>query len=784
MSASLPSSVHSQEIVGGLAAQERPPAKLLGSRMLSASYLVGAFAFTILMMIGVALLGLERVNSLSEKMQVIQEYADKLDRIHRMRSLERERIVRLSIVISAEDPFVQEEQTREISLLASQCMAVRAELEALTTDPAERELLRGLRELTGIGSPILSRVAQEALEGRRETALALLLDRSLPIQEEVMGQIEKIMELMGAGKEAAVSRLEETQRRTFLVLVLLSGGAILGTLGIGFYVVRRTRRQKDELLKENAARRETEWLLKIAHDGLEKTVWDRTAQLKQFKNTLDQTLDSVFMFAADDLRFSYVNEGAVRLLGYAREELLSMHPFDIDSEFPEPGFRGLIQPLLTGEKTTQTFETVYRLRNGEHLPVEVFLQFIAAASEPGHFVAIVRDVSERKRSEQALIFAKEEAEHANAAKSEFLSRMSHELRTPLNVILGFGQLLGSDPDAPLSDTQAENVREILDAGTHLLDLVNDILDLSRIESGRLEVALRPVAAYPVIDACASQCEPLAAARGIAIERGSGGCRTVDADPRWLKQVMLNLLSNAIKYNRPGGRVEVHCLPLEEKRLRIEVRDTGAGIDPDDLQRLFKPFGRLESAYEGTDGVGIGLALTKKLVEAMHGKVGVRSEAGEGSVFWFELPLASSSPPGQPSMAGERSPGSAGGRKLLYVDDDPRSLRLIQKIFGSRSDLILLHAETFEDGLVIAIRQRPDVVLIDIDLPNDAGRRMLGALRAEDSLSGVSIVAVAAADDNERDGAAGFASLLTKPFDIEELRRVVDRHLEEGSNRAG
>jgi signal transduction histidine kinase len=279
-----------------------------------------------------------------------------------------------------------------------------------------------------------------------------------------------------------------------------------------------------------------------------------------------------------------------------------------------------------------------------------------AQGKPLRSVGTVQDITEQHQAEQALAqlnqeleqrvarrtaeveAARNEAEHASRAKSEFLSRMSHELRTPLNAILGFGQLLVADDAHPLAPEQRENVQEMLQAGRHLLDLVNEMLDLTRVESGHIDLSLEPVEIAPLLQACLAQVRPLAQQRQLTLEAAAAPC-VLQADRLRLRQVLLNLLSNAIKYNRTGGRVQVSCQPVAGERIRIEVRDSGQGIAPENLARLFRPFERLESAYKGIEGAGIGLALTRRLVEGMGGEVGVSSVPGEGSTFWVVLPAA-------------------------------------------------------------------------------------------------------------------------------------------------
>jgi len=404
------------------------------------------------------------------------------------------------------------------------------------------------------------------------------------------------------------------------------------------------------------------------------------------------------------------------------------------------------------------------------------------------FNSLLQRVSERTA---ALVSARDMAENANAAKSEFLSRMSHELRTPLNAIIGFAQMLVLPGKSPLTEQQADNVQEILKAGQHLLVQVNEVLDLARIESGRIELSLELLPLAPLIQDCIAQVQPLADVRRITISSQVDDTMALQGDITRVKQVLLNLLSNAIKYNRDGGQIHVTAVATGEQ-MRVDVRDTGRGITPDKLDRLFKPFERLESSYDGIEGTGIGLALVKRLVEAMGGEIGMASEEGVGSTFWFALPTAML--PSQPAVnvgTGEMKCPEAGTafvvpaspapsqaqRYVLYIEDNPANLKLVKKIIGLRPEFILLDAMNAELGLEIARRERPDLILLDINLPGMDGFAAIAQLQAWPETAAIPVVAITAnamKRDIERGKAAGFADYLTKPINITRLHQILDQ----------
>ena len=409
------------------------------------------------------------------------------------------------------------------------------------------------------------------------------------------------------------------------------------------------------------------------------------------------------------------------------------------------------------------------------------------------------EISQRKAAEVALIAAKEEAERANRAKSEFLSRMSHELRTPLNAVLGFGQLLESDAVDRLSPGQRSRVQELLRGGRHLLSLINDVLDLARIDAGTLQLRLAPVDLAALAGDCLRLVQPMADERGIRLQVSSAplDAPAVLADPTRLKQVLLNLLSNAIKYNHEGGRVELRWHAVAAGRqVCIEVIDNGPGLSAAQQTRLFQAFERLDAERTSVEGAGIGLALSKWLMNLMRGEIGVRSAPGQGCTFWLQLacadaarlpPLgvansvansvATAAPTGPPAAALAQAT-----RQVLYIEDNSVNQLLMQGMLMQRPAIVLRLAELPEAGLLMAVESVPDLILLDIQLPQMDGFEVLRRLRQNPLTQAVPVVAVSANalhSDIEKAHLAGFADYITKPLDLTRLLAVVDRCLSDG-----
>jgi len=389
-----------------------------------------------------------------------------------------------------------------------------------------------------------------------------------------------------------------------------------------------------------------------------------------------------------------------------------------------------------------------------------------------------------------LVDAKDEAERASRAKSEFLSRMSHELRTPMNAILGFGQLLERDIR---EEEQADNVQEILHAGRHLLELINEVLDLARIESGKFTVSQEPVALMPLIADCLAMIRPKVAARGIVIVEAGRDCgEFVRADRVRLKQVLLNLLSNAVKYNREQGSLGIACVH-EGDTLQIRISDSGEGLSAEQQARLFVAFERLDADKNAIEGTGIGLALSKRLTELMHGEIGVESTPGAGSTFWVRLPItdghAEAAPEEQSTESKDRPVGSQQW-DVLCIEDNPANMRLVERILAQREDIRLLTATVPSLGLELAVAHHPALILLDINLPDMDGYEVMRRLQENPATRDIPVVAISAnamPKDLARGKAAGFTEYLTKPLEVDRLLQVVDavigRYVLAGMNEA-
>lgn len=525
---------------------------------------------------------------------------------------------------------------------------------------------------------------------------------------------------------------------------------------------------------------------------------------------------AIFSCIATDAKgvIQIFNVGAEHMLGYAAADVLNrITPADISD--PQevmaravavsvelstpilPGFEALVFKALGGIE--DIYELTFIRKNGSRLPVVVSVTALRDVKDVIiGYLLISTDNTARKRIEaeraqldQALQnrnaeleTAKSLAEKANLAKSDFLSNMSHELRTPLNAILGFAQLIESGTPAP-TPAQQRNLEQILKAGWYLLELINEILDLALIESGKATLSHEPVSLAEVMLECRAMVDPQAQKRGIVMTYPHFEVPYfVSADRTRVKQVLINLLFNAIKYNKPEGTVTVEYQPIPPGSIRINVRDTGKGLAPEQLLQLFQPFNRLGKETGAEEGTGIGLVVTKRLVELMGGTIGADSTVGMGSVFWFELSLTTAPLLAirEAEHAAQTLPQVLDGalrRTVLYVEDNPANLELVEQLIARRPDLRLLSAADGNLGIEFARVYKPAAILMDINLPGINGLEAMKILHADPTTAHIPIIALSAnavPRDIEKALQAGFFGYLTKPIKVAQFMDTLDMAL--------
>jgi PAS domain S-box-containing protein len=535
------------------------------------------------------------------------------------------------------------------------------------------------------------------------------------------------------------------------------------------------------------------------------------AESARFARQVIDDIGAVVVRLGPDGTAQFCNQAWTKLTGLTIEETVgkdAMHHVHPDDRLLAAQH---MAELMAGSTESREVRFLSRDHGVRWMEVKGQALFDADGTIAG-FAGTLHDVTERHQSEQRANAARdraeqarEVAERANRAKSEFLSRMSHELRTPLNAILGFSQLLEF---SGLTGEDADNLGQISRAGRHLLGLINDTLDVARIETGKFQMALQPVTVATAVRECLGLVRPAAAERNITV-RGlepDGAGPHVLADPQRLKQALVNLLSNAVKYNRDGGQVSVDCYPLELETpgghptehgwLRISVSDTGVGIPADRLADVFVPFERIGAEYSGIEGTGLGLALTRSLVEAMGGKINVHSVQGVGATFQIDLPSAvpvvagtSASRPVTARAGGAAPAGSAPVHTVLYVEDNASNVMLVRRILDRRPGVRLLIAGDGPAGVAMVHQHRPDLVLLDLHLPRLDGAGVLSAIRTDHDreLAATPVVMVTAdlsAGTEKRLLDGGASAFLGKPIDVHNLLETVDRYLASGRTPSG
>ena len=562
-------------------------------------------------------------------------------------------------------------------------------------------------------------------------------------------------------------------------LVGLLSTAMLG--GFLLIVTGRTRRI------ETAVRERTAALQAEIHDRQVAEAALRESE-QRFRNILNSVpIGVVYTDLHGAVR--QTNPRYCTLTGYTEAELVSMsladytHPDDVaqDNELREQLVRGALSTFRRHKRVIT--------RQGSTVWVQATVSLLRDANgQPRSIVGVVEDITEHLKLEEAER-AREAAEASNRAKSEFLSRMSHELRTPLNAMLGFAQLLELDQRHPLTAAQLPWVTQIQQAGWHLLEMINDVLDLSRIESGNVRLKIETLVIGDLLSATLALVEGDARSRNIRISQAlAEGVHTLVGDATRVKQILTNLLSNAVKYNAESGRVHIGCRMSRSDTVEIAVTDTGLGMTPQQLAELFQPFNRLGRERSTQPGTGIGLVISQRLAELMGGTLRARSVAGQGSSFILSLP-SSTDPDTVRSGLDDLATEPAGYHRRLvhYVEDNETNVEVMRGILAQRAQVELQVTMTGTAGLAAIRARAPDLLLLDMNLPDMNGIDLLRALQADVRTAGIPVVVVSAdalAQQIAEAFAAGCSHYLTKPVNVSELLAVVDDLLAQSESRFG
>jgi PAS domain S-box-containing protein len=503
------------------------------------------------------------------------------------------------------------------------------------------------------------------------------------------------------------------------------------------------------------------------------------------------------------------NDAFLRMFGLVREEIIGKTGVTLGTTTPDE--QAQIRAAIHASAELRDYECTRTTRSGTRIVLSLNINHVEIGGVP-HVLTAAIDITERKESEarqrrlteelaelnrdlerrvaertEELQRARALAEAASAAKTEFLSSMSHELRTPLNAILGFTQLLDRDRKSPPDERQRERLRHVLRGGEHLLRLVEDVLDLSRIEAGRLTISPEAVGVRGVLEEVIDTLGSMAASAEIAIEPPAPlELPPVMADRTRLAQILMNLGSNAIKYGRRGGHVVFELARPDPAAVRLTVIDDGIGIPADKRDKVFEPFQRAGQETGPIQGTGIGLTITKRLVEMMEGRIGFSSEVGRGSQFWIELPVfrARTAEPPRAVAPAAISPLAAGEarHKIVYVEDTPSNIAFMEDLLADLPSVALLTAPSAELGLELIRAHRPDAVIMDINLPGMSGFDAVRRLREWPETRDIPVIGLSAAalpPDTSRAAEAGFVCYLTKPVKVDELTRALEELLERG-----
>ncbi len=527
-------------------------------------------------------------------------------------------------------------------------------------------------------------------------------------------------------------------------------------------------------------RRDGDLYYAVGHDITlrKETIEALAVSLEKSRAIFDAAVDSIIVIDKN-LKVVEASPSNDSTFAFSREETEGRGALD----FVHPDDQGMILEVLErGFANDEVMQVRFRglHTDGRWVMIESRGRALRdARGNPTGAVIISRDISETVEAQRALEQAKIEAEEANVAKSEFMSRMSHELRTPLNSVLGFAQILQMELTGA---DELEMIGYIVKSGGFLLELINEVLDISRVESGSIAVSLELVSVDELVRESLDVVASDAAAAGVELIDLCAATRPVRADPLHLKQSLVNLLSNAIKYNHAGGSVTLTSEEVAD-RLRLRVTDTGPGVAPQLHERLFAPFDRLDAESKGIEGTGLGLALSRGLMEAIGGSLGVESAPGVGSTFWLELPLATTSTnfaTTDPVVTASSDTNVEASATVLYIEDNIGNVRLMERLFAHRPHIRLITSLQGSVGVELAQQHRPDLIVLDVHMPDLSGYEVFQRLLGDERTASIPVImlsADASLEQIQRFTDAGARDYLTKPLDLQNFLAQLDFYLQ-------
>lgn len=742
--------------------------------------------------VGVFVLWLKHADTLQNSHHALVLASQKTSLATAMLDSVRKRSFSLAAVQNMDDYFERDAERQRFSSFARDYVVARDRLLQMKIPASEKVYIEHFQILVRDGRQVVERAMKGMVDDPASSDNLLLVKNAVTLQAEMFDQLSGLVRHLTDVEWNHIEAARQENARSYNLLVPLGGVALGLILLIASSVIVRERGYLRALGKEVFDRQDAENRVRALNTTLEGRVKERTKELYDARMEAD-TLRQRLIDALEAIPNGFSVVDAKGKLELFNEQYRDMYPIvgnqiklgmpfaDLLRLFAESGVVSESQGDVEGwieqrmrDHAHGNSSTVQHLSNGRHIRI------VDRKMRDGGIVSVQTDIT-------TSIEAKEMAESANRTKTDFLASMSHELRTPLNAIIGFSQLLMDDPSHPLQESQHEELGHIYEAGGHLLSLIEDVLDFAKIDSGRMKIELTDVAVLDILYECRTMLQPLLKKYCSSLELDTASLEgvVIRADKGRFHQVMLNLMSNAIKYNRPHGVVTVTGTALPGGPVRVGVSDMGKGIPESKRQDLFKPFSRLGFEATTIEGTGIGLVLTKELVEKMDGVIGLESVPDEGTTFWVEfaraeparLKLVETDASLTPVRIPDIPNGPGDPLDVLYIEDNPVNMKLLQQLLARLPGVTFVGAATGESGIEIARNAKPDLIFMDINLPGINGYQALNVLKADAATADIPVIAVtsdAGAANIQRGMNAGFFDYIEKPFRAQAIIDTLDR----------